>query len=190
MRLFLVARWLLASPSSSSSTALAVCLSVCLLAALRMTQVLSAMPTRFHSHSKFPLRLRSPDPTPTEDGRRGQGERPRPSSLAFSECANSGMMPTGFISAARAGRGGRGAGGEEGGGGKDGKSRRVLAEVARCRASLPRSRRSVGSQLLARVEVLVGERAGLRTEGFSCCRLPVSRSRRRGAKPKTIRPLS
>ena len=71
------------------------------------------------------------------------------------------MMPTGFISAARAGRG---AGGEEGGG-KDGKSRRVLAEVARCRASLPRSRRSVGSQLLARVEVLVGERAGLRTDG-------------------------
>ena len=65
--------------------------AVCWRPRLRMTQVLSAMPTRFHSHSKFPAR-------PSVG--RGRG-RVLPSSLAFGECANSGMMPTGFISAAR-----------------------------------------------------------------------------------------
>ena len=86
---------------------------------------------------------------------RGRG-RVLPSSLAFGECANSGMMPTGFISAAAAAA-----------------HRAKMGNLAgfwlRWRYALARS------QLLARVEVLVGERTDRprptqrATEGFSCC---------------------
>ena len=127
-----------------------------------MTQVLSAMPTRFHSHSKFPAR---------SSVGRGRG-RVLPSSLAFGECANSGMMPTGFISAAAAHRAG-----------KDGKSRRVLAEVAV----------RPGAVAVVGTGRGIGWRASVRTgRGRPSERgvflLPVSRSRRPRAKPQTIKP--
>ena len=159
-----------------------------------MTQVLSAMPTRFHSHSKFYdafawLDRRTDGGTATGGGH-GQGAEAaafrlwRPPLLAFSECANSGMMPTGFISA-RAARGAAGS--------KDGKSRRVLAEVAP-RFAVVGTGRGIGWRARAEPRRWAGLGAGRHrrrpTEGFSCCQLPVSRSRRRGAKPETIKPLS